>query len=189
MSDRLEKIYGNNLVGTEIKPMDLPASVIAEADIEKVYNMKKKAFKSLLVGLIMMIFGIVGCISLLLFGEENPASSSMAIMACRILLLVTLVCCVFGLFSSFKKMKVFLNYNYERLEYGIISTKFIKKEHTSNSNTVDKYFAHVVFKENQTYIRNVIIISSKDYESINEGDTVIVASYDGAEAYVIERNL
>ena len=128
------------------------------------------------------------CIVLLVFGEPNTSSMT-ALIFCILIIIVTLVGCLIFLVSLIKRMKVFLSYNNERLEYGIVSTKFIKKEHTSNSNTVDKYFAHVVFKENQTYIRNVTIINSKDYEAINEGDKVIVASYDGAVAYVIRRDL
>ena len=43
MSDRLEKIYGSNLVGTEIKPDELPNSIISDEDKEQVDKMRSKA--------------------------------------------------------------------------------------------------------------------------------------------------
>lgn len=184
MSDRLEKIYGSNLFGTEIKPDELPNSIIFDGDKEQVDKMRSKTLRKLISELIIVPLGIVMCIVLLVFGDSNTSSMT-ALIFCILIIIVTLVGCLIFLVSLIKRMKVFLNYNNERLEYGIVSTKFIKKVHTSNSNTVDKYYAHVGFQENQTYIRNVIIVNSKDYEAINEGDKVIVASFDGAVAYVI----
>jgi len=184
MTSRLQRINGNDLIGREIKPSELLGSSISDLNREKVDKMRIKVLHKLIVLLIAMLLAIGGFIFLALFGELNPESSFIEISFVVLLGAVTVIWAAVEAISTIKRIKLVLNYNYERLQYGLIHTKYIKGELNDTTKT-NHYYANVVFEENQTYIKKVIFLSSRDYEVSNSCDKVLVVSYDGIEAYII----
>lgn len=187
LTSRIKEIYGYNLVGREIKPSQLPNSSISTLDKEKVDTLRVTVIHRLWELLIMLIIGITILVLLFTFGEVNT-TSIISILFMIIVCIVTLVWSIMEIFRTIKRLKIVYNYNYERLQYGVICTKYITKSISSKS-TSNSYYANVVFNENQEYIRKVRFFTEKDYEALNKSDKILVVSYDGMEAYIINTML
>lgn len=74
----------------------------------------------------------------------------------------------------------------KKSQYGILKSKYIRKK-IVNDKIKEKYYATVLFPDSKNYLMDVIC--TKDvYNSLNEGNCILVISFDNRHAYAVKIN-
>lgn len=188
MGDRLRNIHGKDTEGTEISAeglLNMPVPIEYE---EKINKLRKKEKTSVIILAIMLVVTLLIfsplALHIVISGRYELKDSIFGLLIC----ILSIYLAIKALPNSIKGIGHILDKDYTKVQHGKVVTKYVMKDISGETErTRYKYYANVVFKDTNTFIRKVKINNTKDYESINEGDEVLVVTYDGNLAIIVRK--
>ena len=180
-NSKLSNIYEKNNLN-EIKVWELQYNNIDIHHIDFVNKFIKNKNKNFIIQFISMLFFF----SLVLFiFYVDLKINGKPLFKELIFMLVFLLSFIFILIHISKQIYYTSNFKYKKAQYGLIKTKYsLKGDSTKKSR---KYYINVMFPDTNTYIIRVVC-SYKIYNSLNEGDNILVISFNNKIAYAVPVN-
>lgn len=187
---RLEIMTGKNLKGTRIKPKDLPKDIIELEHRQKILDEKRtcerqirRDFKNSLI--IVTILVLFAC--LLMSADEIDTGGPLVVLVLVAIYAISIWLAGTLLLSIPKRIYNYKNYNFERTCYATLSNKFTHTTKDDNNRSSTNYLANLQINEFK-YIKDVNISGSGKFFRVSEGEKVVVVSFDGYNAYLVNIN-
>lgn len=185
-NNRLETIYTKEMRDKNIKAKDIVQEGIEDKHKEKLLEYKKYTLHKIVAD------GVDGIIGLYLSGLLVYATDidsiihngwNIAIILGIVVLILSLIGCIYLLWSVPKRLNNYFRFNFERTCYVEVISKYTKKSKQNNC-VKTYYYANIKTKEDY-YIRGIRLHSMVEYALIDRGDTVVLASFDGYDTTVV----
>lgn len=178
----IDRIYGKDILENEIKICELKSDTINPTDEEAIQELairlKLKYIEVFIIGLIFS--GFIGFLTYDFLNSGNGLLS-MEFLLIASMLLGTL----FIAWDGFSNLRYLQNHSLKKQKYGYVKTKFYRKDRNSTNNRIKtKYYAHVVFPDENSCLKRVRC-EKFTYHEINEGSRVLVVSFNDKIAHVI----
>lgn len=180
-SSRLSNIFKDNN-NSRIKVSDLQCVTLNSIDDNSVKELARKLTRG---NLLLLVFALLLSIFSSYELYDSVTNSIEKFNKVNIGLLAMTLMSLWFLQYAFKELLSTKNSEYKKAQYGIVKSKYSLMSASKNSRR--DYNINVSFPDTNTYIQG-IDCTETFYESVEEGDPILVVSFDNAKAYVVSSN-
>lgn len=173
----------------EIKVSELKSTFIDNKDMDNVKDLAKalkikyKIFTIILlyITFIMGAISIPNLIKLIKFGITLNVDTIGSVIFAGLFIFFNYL-----LYDIIQDMKFLKTYNPQKSQYGVVKEKYIISERNEES-TSTSYYIDVLFKEDNTFIKEVET-APRIYSNLKNGDKILVVSFNGKKTYCFKVN-
>lgn len=178
-NSKLSKNHQSNSY-TEIKVNELQCDYINNNESNAVQKLKKTLHKRFIIQFICVLFF---CIFLAYLLYISLTSNATLFNTEVILVFIATVSFLGLLLYIGKQLLLTFKNSCEKVQHGLVKSKYVLTDY-SNDNRNENFYINVIFPDTNTFVKNVIC-SKSIYNVLNEGNNVLVVSFDNKTAYAI----
>lgn len=187
MFNNLNGESDNKLNVSIIDAGGLCTNVLDTIDNEEIAKLRKMVLSSLFIKASSSLGGTgVGVFFLIQAIKYSQYLSNIIILSG--LGIVSLLFSAGTLINSLKRLNRMRNADYTNYQYGTVESKHRIKKRRNNKD-IHEYYINVQFNDSFKFIYRAMILDPRVFYRLNEGDKALVITYDGIEAYAVEKTI